>query len=164
MWFSRHIKHQKQIQSSSCVMPCATHYLSGIFLPKQPSSTHTSLMLWSHEGLMRDIIWLTRCMLGKPSTEYHHTAATARDLGQLGIAGHRQSVILRLWLALCMFVQAALAFLTLMNITWCDGPSARNPSQNNGLSLDQFHTCSSMCLGALLLWPPKSSMVFQHQL
>lgn len=56
--------------------------------------------------------WHTGWVQEELSPEHHLAAATARGLGQLGIAGHRQGIVLRLWLALSVFAWAALAFLT----------------------------------------------------
>lgn len=52
-------------------------------------------------------------MLEEPSTEHHRAAATARDLGQLGVAGHGEGTVLKLRLAVPVLVQAAAGFLTL---------------------------------------------------
>lgn len=62
---------------------------------------HTSIMPKSHEGLMRSVHLVSRVGVGGAFHCASPCAATARDLGQLGLAGHRQRVVLQLEQALC---------------------------------------------------------------
>lgn len=93
-------------------MPCAACYLDRIILPTQPRSTcllPSCLEVVTGEG--RDTLgWQGGCWRICPPE--HHLAA-ARDLEQLGIAGHRQGILLKLWLVLSVFLWAVLAFLIL---------------------------------------------------
>lgn len=125
-------------------MPCAACYLDSIVLPTQPRSTcilPSRLEVVTGEG--GDTLgWQGGCWRSSPP-EHHLAAATARDLGQLGTAGHRQGIILKLSLALSVFVWAVLAFLTLKQhyLVWQHQQRrpARAPTDRDGRELTEVY-------------------------
>lgn len=91
-------------------------------------------------------LWLAGCMPEEPCTAHHHAAATARDLAQPGIAGHRSRFgLLNLE---ATFLSAHLPEIPPRAVMWAwitFTHKAGRPSSHH-------------------LQPPESSTVLQHQL